>query len=160
MHSGLVEHDEAGTELFTLGIYTGITPLANQYLYALVTLLLPPVFLLVLAAILFERRDLRSNRELAPCCEAQIGFLRSLLEWARTEGAAPLRDEILEAIAEILDTGRFVGGDACKNFETAMAQLVSSALRSAQSWMRTTSPSSLAFAVPVTRITFAKRCLF
>ncbi len=33
-------------QLFTLGIYTGVTPLANQYLYALVTLLLPPVFLL------------------------------------------------------------------------------------------------------------------
>ncbi len=33
-------------QLFTLGIYTGFTPLANQYLYGLVTLLLPPVFLL------------------------------------------------------------------------------------------------------------------
>ncbi len=33
-------------QLFNFGIYTGFTPLANQYLYALVTLLLPPVFLL------------------------------------------------------------------------------------------------------------------
>jgi len=27
------------------------------------------------------RRDLRSNRALPPCCETQIGFMRSLLEW-------------------------------------------------------------------------------
>ncbi len=33
-------------QLFTLGIYTGVTPLANQYLYGLVTLLLPLVFVL------------------------------------------------------------------------------------------------------------------
>jgi TRAP transporter 4TM/12TM fusion protein len=33
-------------QLFTLGIYTGVTPLANQYLYGLATLLLPPTFLL------------------------------------------------------------------------------------------------------------------
>ena len=33
-------------QLFTFGIYTGFTPLTNQYLYALVTLLLPPVFVL------------------------------------------------------------------------------------------------------------------
>jgi TRAP transporter 4TM/12TM fusion protein len=33
-------------QLFTLGIYTGFTPLANQYLYGLIILLLPPAFLL------------------------------------------------------------------------------------------------------------------
>ncbi len=33
-------------QIFTLGIYTGITPLTSQYLYGLVTLLLPLVFLL------------------------------------------------------------------------------------------------------------------
>ncbi len=35
---------------------------------------------------------------------------------------APLRDEILCAMAEILDSGRFIGGDAVKNFEVAFAQ--------------------------------------
>ncbi|MEE9210692.1 MAG: hypothetical protein V3U23_09585, partial [Kiloniellales bacterium] len=33
-------------QIFTLGIYTGFTPLTNQYLYGLVVLLLPPVFVL------------------------------------------------------------------------------------------------------------------
>ena len=30
---------------------------------------------------ILERRDLKSHRALGPCCETQIGFIRSILEW-------------------------------------------------------------------------------
>lgn len=31
---------------------------------------------------ILERRDLKSHRALAPCCDTQTGFIRSILEWA------------------------------------------------------------------------------
>ena len=53
-----------------------------------------------------ERRDLRSHRGLAPCCETQIGFIRPLLEWideswpATPEEGAELQKKLGRSLAD------------------------------------------------------------
>ena len=40
-----------------------------------------------------------------------------------SRGNAPLKDEIMTAISEIIDTGRFVGGPYCQSLETAVSEI-------------------------------------
>ena len=52
--------------------------------------------------------------------KANISGQVPLLDVSRSNG--PLRDEILTAISDIFDSGRFIGGDACRQFEADFAE--------------------------------------